>query len=163
MDTGEDAWVKVQAERLVGSPVMCHDAVGTLQSSLTSIGSGRAFVTRRLREWGVTDDDAARESVHHLLLVTSELLTNAVRASSDELTIRLEAHHDRIAIAVTDDCPAPAEVVHAGPADEHGRGLYLVEALSRAWGQRFDGMLKTVWAEIAVPAGSALSVGCTVR
>jgi anti-anti-sigma regulatory factor len=86
-------------------------------------------------------------------LVTSELVTNALRHVRDQFTLSLALTDDDLLIAVTDaDCHIPT----LGPLDpsaEGGRGLHLVESLSTCWGVRpiYKGG-KTVWSRIATAA-----------
>lgn len=80
--------------------------------------------------------------------VISELVTNAVHASGATLdrapgTDRAERQNigltlrllpGEVVVEVTDDNPAPPVLAIAAPDSESGRGLLLVDALSKAWG-----------------------------
>jgi hypothetical protein len=49
-------------------------------------------------------------------------------------------------VSVTDESPASPQVQHPAPTAVSGRGMALVEALSRTWGTDLhDGVGKTVW------------------
>ncbi|MFC6093073.1 ATP-binding SpoIIE family protein phosphatase [Saccharothrix lopnurensis] len=118
-----------------------------LEADPAAAARARAFVTERLREWGLADVlDVA-------LTVTSELVTNAVKHTGDPGTLRL--HHDgvRLTVDVADHGATLPRLFEAGPEDEHHRGLYLVNAFSTRWGTRttLDG--KVVWAEIPARTG----------
>jgi len=100
-------------------------------------------------------------------LVVSELVTNAVRASTgpdgrpkyDAKTglprVHLRQLSDRahVLIEVWDQDPRMPVAAATGPDDESGRGLMLVEALCERWGcdtsPGWDG--KVVRAEVQVP------------
>lgn len=114
-----------------------------------SVPLAREFVRAALGEWGVG------ERAEAVLLCVSELATNALRhgvppGRGFQLyvwppaggVLRLEVHDSG------DGWPR----VHAGagPVDEGGRGLLLVEALADKWGvgERMPG--KIVWCEFAV-------------
>lgn len=92
-------------------------------------------------------------------LVASELLTNAVRAASVlpsgggwrtvSITVRRTAAG--LALEVADPAPAPPRRRDAGPDEENGRGLLLVDAVCKEWGFRTSPAGgKVVWAEIVV-------------
>jgi hypothetical protein len=84
-------------------------------------------------------------------LVVSELVTNAiVHAAGERVVCELHDGDDLVRIAVRDEGCAPGEP-HASPQrpeEEHGRGLLLVAAVSRAWGAQDTGPGMLVWAEL---------------
>jgi anti-sigma regulatory factor (Ser/Thr protein kinase) len=96
-------------------------------------------------------------------LVISELVTNAVRASTDErghpryangrmpvIQVRMLADGVRLLLEVWDMAPALPVVRQAAAADEAGRGLQLVDTLTSRWHwQTVPGWPgKCVWAEL---------------
>lgn len=99
-------------------------------------------------------------------LVVSELVTNAVRASTGpdgrpkyhattglpRVHLRLSSDRARVLIKVWDQDPHMPVAKGAGPDDESGRGLMLVEALCERWDSGpvpgRDG--KVVWAQVRV-------------
>jgi anti-sigma regulatory factor (Ser/Thr protein kinase) len=99
-------------------------------------------------------------------LIVSELVTNAVVASTDAdgrpkdtdgsgglpvVQLRLWSDRTRIVIEVWDQSPRAPEVKQPEPDAENGRGLLLVEALSERWGwDHVPGWSgKVAWAEIS--------------
>lgn len=139
---------------------MCHQATCALECDPVAVGAGRRFIRERLAEWGLAG--AEREDVEAVLLAASELLTNAARFCDGRIGLELTTHRHEIAVAVTDTHPASAVVRTAGPMDEGGRGLALVEALAAEWGQQREDGAKTVWARFEVEPGTALAIGCTI-
>jgi len=94
--------------------------------------------------------DRVRETA---ALVTSELTTNVLRHVHEPFTLSLTLLRDELLVAVTDadrHLPAVRQLTMDG---EGGRGLYLIETLSQAWGVRliYRGG-KTVWSRIATVA-----------
>ncbi len=92
----------------------------------------RLHVRQLLWEWRLPDLADAAE------LVTSELVTNAVRVSRAEaggVPVRLWLLADAASalVLVGDASPQPPERVSGGEDDEGGRGLLLVETLSARW------------------------------
>ena len=114
----------------------------------TSPGEARRFVGEVLRDHGL----ATGEVVEAALLLTSELVTNAVLHAAGSIKVDVDLDLTAVRVEVADENeqrPAPRQ---ASPEDTSGRGLHLVEAIARAWGveqERDDG--KVVWFELDVP------------
>ncbi|MFE6676389.1 ATP-binding protein [Streptomyces tendae] len=86
-------------------------------------------------------------------LLLTELVTNALRhASGVEIGVRLYLQDDQLVIEVNDGSPLVPVPRHAGPDDESGRGLFLVEALAGSWGVSADGT--TTWCTLPLTKGS---------
>ncbi|MET7903949.1 SpoIIE family protein phosphatase [Streptomyces sp. NPDC005355] len=105
----------------------------------------RRFTARTLRSWGVTEElDVA-------LLITSELVTNALVHTQGEVHLHLTLTADRLRIAVSDRSPrAPVKPATMDWESTGGRGLLLVDAVSQSWGSVPLSGGKQVWAEIAL-------------
>jgi anti-sigma regulatory factor (Ser/Thr protein kinase) len=85
------------------------------------------------------------------VLCVSELVTNAVHAGCTMLQVELSFLEARLRIGVVDDAPGRPAARQAGIGDHSGRGLALVEAVSRRWGVDPVDRGKIVWAEFAAP------------
>ncbi|MGV9994042.1 SpoIIE family protein phosphatase [Streptomyces sp. NPDC003374] len=129
-------------------------AQATLPGSPLAPGSARALVRKALGEWtgsGLAVTDRLAEDV---LVVVSELVTNAVvhAGTEVELVCRLEPETGACVVEVSDHHPSRAPRGHGGEpsyeAPEYGRGLRLVAALSEAWGITYRTGAKTVWARL---------------
>jgi PAS domain-containing protein/anti-sigma regulatory factor (Ser/Thr protein kinase) len=106
----------------------------------------RRFTARTLRRWKV--DDAADA----VLLVVSELVTNALVHTQGPVRIDLMLRGDRVRVCVSDSSPrAPAKPVIVDWESTGGRGLMLVEAMSESFGSVPVAGGKQVWSEIVVP------------
>jgi anti-sigma regulatory factor (Ser/Thr protein kinase) len=88
-------------------------------------------------------DDAA--------LLTSELVTNAVRHASGPIHVDAYVRRTRVLLEVADDTPdvGPAPRA-AGMTEENGRGMELIDKLAARWGWRTVGARKVVWLELAI-------------
>ncbi|WP_314410730.1 ATP-binding protein [Streptomyces kroppenstedtii] len=127
-----------------------------------SVGLARRNVTELLTAWG-TDPEACDNAV----LVTSELVTNALtHTASERIVCRLRSDGQRIQLEVEDQnrgLSIPAQRT-ARLDDQGGRGLMLVAVLSTDWGTRdtAHGSGRVVWAvlparSVTVPPPSPLS------
>ena len=101
----------------------------------------RAEVRRQLEGWGLVAQSDTAE------LLVSELVTNALIHAGSRLRLTLWAAHGVLRCEVSDASRRLPEVLRAGTA-ESGRGMFLVDALSRRWGCHQDGPGKTVWFEL---------------
>jgi two-component sensor histidine kinase len=88
--------------------------------------------------------------VYDALLVVSELVTNAIRASCGRLTLTLTIDASGLSIIVSDDAAGRPEITRATENDETGRGLSIVASLSLASGVRPSQDGKEVWAHLPV-------------
>lgn len=105
----------------------------------------RRFSARTLRSWGIADE------ADTVLLVVSELVTNALVHTQGAVRVELTLAADRLRVTVSDSSPrAPAKPVVVDWESTGGRGLFLVEAMSAAWGSVPVGGGKQVWSEIVV-------------
>ncbi|MEU8648954.1 ATP-binding protein [Streptomyces sp. NPDC048737] len=103
---------------------------------------------------------------HHLrtldfdvLLCATELLTNVIDhlGEGTPVTVRVTGTpHGHTRVEVTDpDARALPVLLSATGTAESGRGLALVDALARRWGVDQGADHKTVWCELALPAGQS--------
>ncbi|WP_223281302.1 ATP-binding protein [Streptomyces antnestii] len=130
--------------------VPCREYWFGLPALRTSARSARDAVRDRLRAWEVPGDTCC-----DAVLLVSELTTNAVlhtdsghvlcglTLTGDERRLRIELHD-------ADRTPVRPPEHRAGPGEESGRGLLLVQQLADRWGSarstRAEG--KVVWAEL---------------
>ena len=94
---------------------------------------------------GCQDADQVEDS----LLVITELMQNVVRHTDNGGDVVLTRSPDAVLIEVSD---ASSEMPHALNSDSRragGRGLYLVRAMSQAWGMKRIVGGKVVWARMA--------------
>jgi anti-sigma regulatory factor (Ser/Thr protein kinase) len=127
--------------RSVGRPEPARLA---LTRSPSSVQAARRFIQGRAAAWSLPEP-----AVDQLVLIGSELVTNAVLHARTELTLALELRDGRVRISVTDRSQAPATLRHYRPDALTGRGLGVVAALSDRWGVSAAADGKVVWAELA--------------
>ena len=137
-----------------------------LPATPAAVRAARGTVDEVLASWGVADG-----LIDSVVLVTSELVTNAVTHSgSERIVCRLYKTAGLVRVEVEDQnrgrrLPAPRR---PGPEEQSGRGLLLVGTLSRDWGAApapHGGPGRVVWAEL-VPAAddeSAIATGAGTR
>lgn len=120
--------------------------IRTFQRQAAEVGRARCFVADALRRSG-------REATDDVLLVTSELVANAVAHGSDPVEVHLELVDGTLHLEVHDAGGVdlePAEMPAAG--SRGGRGLPLVAAVTKSSGTEIDPRGHTiVWADLAAP------------
>ncbi|MEV6612014.1 STAS domain-containing protein [Kutzneria sp. NPDC051319] len=119
-----------------------------LPAAVGSPSAARRFVIETLEGWRVKDltDDAC--------MIVSELVENAIVHGRSAAKLRLELRRGLLTVAVRDDCDTPPSRLEPGSAISGGRGVFLVDAMCKAWGTSptWDGG-KVVWAVLAVAGG----------
>ncbi|MFJ6567829.1 SpoIIE family protein phosphatase [Streptomyces sp. NPDC091292] len=132
----------------------------------------RRFTKRTLRAWSATEDarsgehtrsgEAIRSSrgagnfqhidnIDTVLLVVSELVTNALVHTDGPVRLDLTLVGGRLRIAVCDSSPrTPVKPTNLGWEATGGRGILLVEAMSDAYGTVPVSGGKQVWGEVVI-------------
>ena len=119
-----------------------------LPPTAESASVARWLVNDLLR--GVVDEDTRDTAA----LLTTELVSNAIRHTRDELVISVALDAGRLRVGVSDSSHRRPQLVQVGSRDTSGRGLHLVEAMADRWGVDPDdrGLGKTVWFELKAGA-----------
>ena len=102
-----------------------------------------------MKRWGLEDLISTTE------LLVSELVTNAVRYSRGDVTLRL-VNEKALVCEVLDNSAALPRLRQANGEDENGRGLQVVRQLSHRWGARRTATGKVVWCEQPLPGRAAM-------
>ncbi len=113
-----------------------------LPSDPAVVAPCRERAAARLREWGLGED-----VVFTTELITSELVTNAIRYGADPVVLRLLRDTSSLICEVSDGSSTAPHLRRARTYDEGGRGLLLVASLTQRWGTRYSDNGKTIWTE----------------
>lgn len=119
------------------------------------VGECRDLTREALRDWFGPVDGAREVLVEDILLLVSEVVTNAYTHGGRPYELRLDGVGGRLWVQVSDTSP-----VRPRPHGPHiasrssGHGLYLLERLSTSWGWLPRGGGKAVWFEVVVPDAS---------
>jgi hypothetical protein len=147
--------------RVVNVPV----AELALAAVPTAVRFSRIFATQVLRQWQLAhiSEDAK--------LITSELVTNAVRATGLTSTPEHWSHlrhlamiqvrfalHEMVLIEVWDREAAVPVFQEPALTQENSRGLMIVSTLSAEWGYyHVPSGGKVVWARLAIPSDAVMT------
>jgi GAF domain-containing protein len=116
----------------------------TFAPEQTSVREARAVLAEPMKRWDLEDLIPTTE------LLVSELVTNAVKYSRGEVTLRL-VNEKALVCEVLDTSGALPRLRQASSDDENGRGLQVVRQLSHRWGTRRTATGKVVWCEQQLP------------
>src|SRR5215467_12438341 len=128
-----------------------------------AVPCARLHTTAVLWEWGMESLVQAAE------LAVSELVTNAIRASTQArsarpsgsptglpvVELRLAGDRQRLLVEVSDHDPGPPVPTAVDPERDGGRGLLLVEAVSERWGYYYPATGAVPPRQSPAPAASA--------
>jgi Stage II sporulation protein E (SpoIIE)/Histidine kinase-like ATPase domain len=121
----------------------------TFAPKLTSVREARWVIAEPMKRWDLEDLIPTTE------LLVSELVTNAVKYSRGDVTLRL-VNEKALVCEVLDNSGALPRLRQANSDDENGRGLQVVRQLSQRWGARRTTAGKVVWCEQPLPGGPGL-------
>jgi anti-sigma regulatory factor (Ser/Thr protein kinase) len=90
-----------------------------------------------------------------VLLLVSELVTNAVQHGGPPIELRLTLTGHCLGVEVRDSGPpftvSGVALVSADPPGQpHGRGLLIVDQLADHWGTRGHSVGKTIWCDVGI-------------
>lgn len=117
-----------------------------------NVRAARQFVAGALAQQGFRGD------VDPVLLLASELITNAVRHAGTPFEVEVVVEPGAVRVVVLDEDVDHAPTVRdPGPEDTNGRGLLLVAQLAAEWGSERVDRRKAVW--FAVPSQGPAAPG----
>jgi anti-sigma regulatory factor (Ser/Thr protein kinase) len=111
-----------------------------------SAANARRFVGAALRRWGCPDD-----FIERVLLLTSELVTNAYRHAGSDTHLSIRSDEDCVRVEVRDAGKGDVKLRPLDPNRTDGRGLHIVDALADRWGHHSDRDGTVVWFELVQP------------
>jgi anti-sigma regulatory factor (Ser/Thr protein kinase) len=103
------------------------------------VAACRDFVERTLRPRSV-------ELVDRAVLVTSELVTNAIRHTHCGGSLEVVIAPEQLRLEVSDFSHTQPRELPPSQSATHGRGLPIVSTLASNWGVHESGAGKTIWA-----------------
>lgn len=115
-----------------------------------AVGATRAFVADVLGRWGETP-----EQVDDVVLVASEMATNAVIHARSPFRISVARSAGGISLAVQDVADRRPQLGTGDIRSDTGRGLAIVATLSSSWGCDDVPSGKVVWSEVSPPSRHA--------
>ncbi|WP_203840868.1 ATP-binding protein [Winogradskya humida] len=130
---------------MLPSPTDEHITRLTLPDDSGAGAAGREFVTAQLTRWRLPPD-----TVDIAVLLTSELVANAVKHAPPPGDLTLALADEFVRVEVGDSSSLPPAVAEQQPRALGGRGLLLVEALAARWGWRQEAQGKVVWFTVTV-------------
>ena len=116
-----------------------------------AVAAARKFVRETLQDWLDTRPALAdTELVDDAVLLTSELVTNAVVHAGTQVQVTCKLAASAVEVVVRDSHPArmvpgPARDDSIPAERTSGRGLLLPSALASAWGVSYGAEAKAVW------------------
>jgi anti-sigma regulatory factor (Ser/Thr protein kinase) len=119
-------------------------SVTRLPNHPSAVPTARRFASQAVSSYG-----GNAEILDKTRLLVTELATNAVLHAHSAIRLSIQPVRDAMRIEVRDDDPRPIPPpCRPDPNATSGRGLWLVSALSRAWGVNRNERGKTVWFEV---------------
>jgi hypothetical protein len=113
----------------------------TLEPVLGAARRSRELVTEACARWELP------ELAGPACIVTTELVNNVVAHARTPMTVWLALHDGTLTVAVQDADPTPPTARGpVAPTAYGGRGLLLIDSVSRRWGTTSSAAGKVVWA-----------------
>ena len=123
-----------------GLPIVMH---GEARLQLSRDPTAASYARQRVGEFC---GDMAPDLQATAQLLTSELVTNALRHGTGAIEMCMTVELKTVRVEVTDESPQPPRIMHPTAQSAGGRGVLLVEALASSWGTtQHPGNGKAVW------------------
>jgi anti-sigma regulatory factor (Ser/Thr protein kinase) len=122
----------------------------SFENAPASVTAARRFATAALQ-------DVSADTLESVALMVSELATNCVRHTRHGFELTIIKTAQEIRVEATDRGGGEPRMRSPGPTDPTGRGLRIIDMLSRAWGVEHRAARETtVWFTVAstAPAGA---------
>jgi anti-sigma regulatory factor (Ser/Thr protein kinase) len=110
-----------------------------LEPRLEAASLARRHVRSLLRQWQLD------ELAEPVLLLVSEVVTNALLHSGTTLSVRVERDGAGVRVSVQDGSGVPPVQRRRSTSASTGRGVQLLSTVADEWGWRPDGTGKVVW------------------
>jgi anti-sigma regulatory factor (Ser/Thr protein kinase) len=126
-----------------------------LPNAATACAEGRRFVAQHLSRWqvpGQVSDEAT--------LLTSELITNAVRHAPPPLFLEITVDTTKIRIDVHDSDLVVPVLTRPDFTSCGGRGVWPIDTIASRWGYRPEPPGKVVWFEMDLPPRCDAAAAC---
>ena len=138
------ALVPLRGRGVQGNPLWF--VATTLAPEAQSVAAARRFVRAHLSSHDLS------LLVDDVTLVASELATNAYAHAGTSFTVSLAAFSDVVVLEVRDGSVSSPIKREADAFDDAGRGVAIVDWVSREWGVTSDVITgKSVWATFDIP------------
>jgi PAS domain S-box-containing protein len=121
----------------------------SVTGELADVKHVRHQVREALRTWG-----APESLVDDVVLLVSELVTNAVLYGEPPVELRVRLGRDHLVLEVEDHASYLPRRMRPTTDDEHGRGLQLTALLATRWGTRPTRDGKVVWCVFSARVGA---------
>jgi PAS domain S-box-containing protein len=124
-------------------PSSAHGFVVPVPLRLTAVADGRRRTRAALEDAGV-DPDVTGD----VLVVVSELVTNAIRHGRAPIRLAVRLTGKEIVVEVSDGEHRQPRVRDFSTDAPSGRGLHMVDSFGAQWGVRPTGLGKSVWCAV---------------
>jgi serine phosphatase RsbU (regulator of sigma subunit) len=147
--------VRRGGETVAAAPGGRLDREIVLPTDHASTAVARRFVLDAVDVADIGDSGPARlgDRLDDLVILCSELVTNAVLHAGGPCRVRLWDHDGRVRLEVHDPSPRLPVRRTPDPTAPNGRGMALVEALADDWGVDDSEPGKSVWVEVSLERG----------
>ena len=135
---------------------MSEHATHQFAPEAASAAAARQFVRQTLTDWG------AHAVLDDAVLLTNELVTNAVMHAGTDLNVSCALGAGYVQIGVADSHASralPTAVSNSAPEKTSGRGLYLLSQIAQSWGVEYDRTSTRVWFRLSLSAAPAPTAG----
>jgi signal transduction histidine kinase/DNA-binding response OmpR family regulator len=146
LPAGPDDDIAILLARITDEADRARSVHRHIPAEASAVQETREFVASTLTGWAVPAPLRA-----DIVLLTSELVANAVLHARPPIDLRLRRTAGTVIVEVVDSAPFLPRKLRPTADDERGRGLQLVALLADRWGARPTTDGKAVWCMFTIP------------